>query len=143
MFIYINILPYSHKGRVWNFILEIVFLCVIALNQKVLWWSWSYGSWIYNYAIRCQSPLSCELESWSWRGVFDTTLCDKVCQWLAASQWFSLNTPGFLHQQNWLPWYKWNIVESGVKHHNPNLEPEEFSKYVCFISSSNARPNSQ
>ena len=23
---------------------------------------------------------------------------------------------GFLHQQNWQPWYSWNIVESGVKH---------------------------
>ena len=26
---------------------------------------------------------------------------------------------GFLHQQNWLPQYNWNIVESGVKHHKP------------------------
>ena len=24
----------------------------------------------------------CELESCSWGGVFDTTLCDKVCQWI-------------------------------------------------------------
>ena len=23
------------------------------------------------------------------RGVLDTTLCDKVCQWLAAGRWFS------------------------------------------------------
>ena len=23
----------------------------------------------------------------SWRGVLDTTLCDKVCQWLAAGWW--------------------------------------------------------
>jgi len=27
------------------------------------------------------------------RGVLDTTLCDKVCQWIAAGQWFSLVTP--------------------------------------------------
>ena len=27
------------------------------------------------------------------RGVFDTTLCDKVCQWLATAQWFSPGTP--------------------------------------------------
>jgi hypothetical protein len=27
------------------------------------------------------------------RGVFDTTLCDKVCQWLATGRWFSLGTP--------------------------------------------------
>ena len=25
----------------------------------------------------------------SWQGVLDTTLCDKVCQWLAAGLWFS------------------------------------------------------
>ena len=28
----------------------------------------------------------------SWRSVLDTTLGDKVCQWLAAGQWFSLGT---------------------------------------------------
>jgi hypothetical protein len=28
----------------------------------------------------------------SWRGVLDTALCDKVCQWLAAGRWFSLGT---------------------------------------------------
>ena len=27
------------------------------------------------------------------RGVLDTTLCDKVCQWLAAGLWFSQSTP--------------------------------------------------
>jgi hypothetical protein len=26
------------------------------------------------------------------RGVLDTTLFDKVCQWLAAGRWFSLGT---------------------------------------------------
>ena len=34
---------------------------------------------------------------WVWipfrRGVLDTTLCDKVCQWLAAGRWFSTGTP--------------------------------------------------
>jgi len=29
----------------------------------------------------------------SWRGVLDTTSCDKVCQWLAADRWFSPGTP--------------------------------------------------
>jgi hypothetical protein len=42
---------------------------------------------------QCLSPLSCEIEPHSWRGVLDTTLCDKVCQWLAAGRWFSLGTP--------------------------------------------------
>ena len=27
---------------------------------------------------------------------------------------------GFLHQYIWPPWYSWNIVESGGKHHKPN-----------------------
>ena len=26
-------------------------------------------------------------------GVFDTTLCDQVCQWLVAGRWFSPGTP--------------------------------------------------
>jgi hypothetical protein len=31
---------------------------------------------------------------------------------------------GFIHHLNWLPRYKWNIVESGIKHHNPIPNPE-------------------
>jgi hypothetical protein len=27
------------------------------------------------------------------QGVFDTTVCDKVCQWLAAGRWFSPGIP--------------------------------------------------
>ena len=34
----------------------------------------------------------CELEFRSWRGVLDTTLYDKVCQWLTAGRWFSPGT---------------------------------------------------
>ena len=34
----------------------------------------------------------CKLESRSWRGVLDTTLCNKVCQWLSTGQWFSPGT---------------------------------------------------
>ena len=45
------------------------------------------------------------------RGALDTTLCDKVCQWLATDRWFF---SGFLYQ------YNWNIVECSVKHHKPN-----------------------
>jgi hypothetical protein len=35
---------------------------------------------------------SCKFEPCSWRGVLDTTLCDKVCQWLVTGQWFSPGT---------------------------------------------------
>ena len=35
----------------------------------------------------------CEFELCSWQGVLDTTLCDKVYQWLATGQWFSPGIP--------------------------------------------------
>jgi hypothetical protein len=44
-----------------------------------------YGSWIYNYLCnQCLSPrvrISIRVRC--------TTLCDKVCQWLATGRWFS------------------------------------------------------
>ena len=57
-------------------------------------WSWSYGSWIYNYLCnQCLSPLTlCVWILLRW-GVLNTTLCDKVCQCLAAGQWFYPGTP--------------------------------------------------
>ena len=35
----------------------------------------------------------CEFESHSWPGVPDTTLCGKICQWLATGQWLPPCTP--------------------------------------------------
>jgi len=56
--------------------------------------SWSYGSWIYNYIYnQGLSPLTLWVRTPPRRGVLDTTLCDKVCQWLAAGQLFSPDTP--------------------------------------------------
>ena len=42
-----------------------------------------------SHAITAYHHLTCEFESLSWWGVFDWTFCDKVCQWLAAGQWFT------------------------------------------------------
>jgi hypothetical protein len=40
--------------------------------------------WIYNYLCKkCISPLTLWARTPLRRGVLDTTLCDKVCQWLA------------------------------------------------------------
>ena len=36
---------------------------------------------------------SYEFEFHTWRGVLETTVCDKVCRWLATGRWFS---PGSL-----------------------------------------------
>ena len=55
-------------------------------------WTWSYGSWIYNYLCnQCLSPLKLWVLTRWWRGVLDKTLCDKVCQWLTG-RWFSPST---------------------------------------------------
>jgi hypothetical protein len=61
--------------------------------QPPLWGSsWSDGSWIYNYLCnQCLLPL----RLWVRIPLMArcTTLCDKVCQWLATGRWFSLGTP--------------------------------------------------
>ena len=57
-------------------------------------WSWSYGSLIYNYLCnQCLSLLKLRVQITSRWGVLDTTLCDKICQWLATGRWFSPGTP--------------------------------------------------
>jgi len=82
--------------------------------------SLSYGSWIYNYLCnQYPSPLMLWDRILLRRGVLDTTLCDKVCQWLSCRSVVFSGYYGFLHQYNWSPRYNWNIVESGVKHHQP------------------------
>ena len=55
-------------------------------------WLWSYGSWIYNYLCNhCLSPLMLWVRI-SIRARC-TTLCDKVCQWLATGRWFYPGPP--------------------------------------------------
>ena len=62
-------------------------------NWEGMSWSWSYGSWNYNYLCnQCLSPLKLWVRTPPRRDVLDATLCDKACEWLAGSRWFS---PGF------------------------------------------------
>jgi hypothetical protein len=57
-------------------------------------WSWSYVvGFTTTSAISAYHYWSCEFGPRSCRGVLDTTLCDKVCQWLATGLWFSLGAP--------------------------------------------------
>ena len=61
-------------------------------------WSWLHGCWIYNYLCnQFLSPLMLCVLIPPRRGIFDTTLYYKVCQWLATGQWlarwFSPGTP--------------------------------------------------
>jgi hypothetical protein len=57
-------------------------------------WSWLYGSWIYNYLCnQCLSLLKLWVRIPFMRGVLNTKLCGKICQWLAAGRLFSPGTP--------------------------------------------------
>ena len=85
---------FSSFKRFWSQGLHQCFILTNLLQGSS--WSWSYGSWIYNYLCnQCLSPLTLWVRILLRQGVLDTTLCDKVCQWLAAGLWFSPGTPVF------------------------------------------------
>ena len=78
--------------------LTLLSLYFIWNNRLMFLWSygkrrtWSYGCWIYNYLCnQCLSPLMLWVRI-SIRARC-TTLCDKVCQWLATARWFSPDPP--------------------------------------------------
>ena len=60
--------------------------------------------------LRVQIPLR--------RGVLDATLCDKIWQLLAAGRWFSPVSSNNKTDRHDI--INWSILESGIKHHNPN-----------------------
>jgi hypothetical protein len=67
-FLFLNI--YIHRGR----------------DRMVVWFATTWEISAYYHQ-------SCEFEPRSCWDVLDTTWCDKVCQWLAASRWFSTGAP--------------------------------------------------
>jgi len=77
---------------------------IFAPTVHCMWYNlcillWSYGSWIYNYLCnQCLSPLKLWVRiPHLWRGILDTTLCDKLFSDLRRSMVFS-GYSGFLHQ---------------------------------------------
>jgi hypothetical protein len=87
----ISLLGYYHRGpcRLSTYVIVHAYIQVYRGSS----WSWSYISSIYNYLChQCTSSM----KLWVWiplrRSVVDTTLCDKICQWLATGRWFSLGT---------------------------------------------------
>ena len=89
--------------------------------------------------VRIQSPPTLWVQTPLRRGVLDTTLCDKVCQWLATGWWFPPVTP-VSPPKKWPPRYNWNIVESDVKHHKPNPSSSRVQKqYFLNPSDDNVR----
>ena len=103
-------------------------------NSSVIWTFFVGGFNVLIKLVLCGLfCIQCCLCTWivcrSWWGVLDTTLCTKVCKWLASGRWRS----GFLHQYKWPPRYNRNIVESWNKHHNPNpLNDWQFYYYQEF-----------
>jgi hypothetical protein len=63
----------------------------------IFWYLQTFSSNSYSFTNTCaicaNHHQSCEFEPCSWRGVLDTTLCDKVRQWFATGWWFSLGIP--------------------------------------------------
>ena len=91
---------------------------LVSVHSEGPLWSWSYGSWIYNYLCnQCLSQLTFEPHL--------QTRCIRynIMWW---SLWITCNRSvvfysqyGFLHKLNSPPRYNWNIFESSVKHHKP------------------------
>ena len=87
-------------------------------------WSWSHGSWIYNYLCnQCLSP-RCELKH---RSCEVYSIQHYVIKFVGGFLQYSC----FLHQQNWPPRYNWNIVENGVNHHRTN---QPMCGHLVFIN---------
>ena len=82
--------PDTEENDIIYLLLNLLYQYCLPLLERP---SWSYGRLIYNYLCsQCLSPLTL----WVWtplrRGELDTTLCAKVCQWLAPGLWFSPGT---------------------------------------------------
>ena len=77
-------------AQVLNYLCNRLIICKMAFQigvvVVVLVWSLDLQPLVQSV------PINTNIGS-SWRGVFDTTLCDKVCQWFVKGQWFSLGTP--------------------------------------------------
>ena len=90
MYIHLYSFPWLPRGESWW---PSLFKHSCHYTCKGLSWSWSHGSWIYNYLCnQCLSPLMLWVQIPLRWGVLDTTLCD-ICQRLAADRWFSPGTP--------------------------------------------------
>jgi hypothetical protein len=87
---------YNVQWQLYIHVCNSVFSLWLLLIFQLLLWSTLMGShgrdlivvrytttYAYHHLLLVWIPL----------GVLDTTLCDKVCQWLVAGRWFSPGTP--------------------------------------------------
>ena len=87
-------------------------------------WSWSHGSWIYNYL--CNQCLSIQITKY-------VIKLSVTCERSVVFSRYSC----FLHQKNWSPRYNSNIIESGIKHHTPPPRQEVHCSNRFHIITSN------
>jgi hypothetical protein len=119
-------------NQTWNKVLQKLFQMWFGLYR------FHYVLLLINYRIQllCLSPLKLWLRIPFMTRCTHTTLCDKVCQWLVEGltvvfSWYF----NFLHHQNWLQQYSWNIVDNGVQHNNLNANPIQlFIVYIYYIN---------
>jgi hypothetical protein len=81
----------------WNLLLVTCRFITTLHYIRGLSWSWSYGSWIYNYMCnQCLSPLQLWVRT---PFMMRCTQCNIMWwyyfQWPATGRWFSLYTPVF------------------------------------------------
>ena len=74
----------------------------------------------------------CEFESRSGRGVQHYVIKFVSDLWQVV---VFLRVLRFPPSKNWPPWYNWNIVESGVKHHkiNQSIPNTKQDSYTFFV----------
>ena len=95
-------------------------------------WSWPCGSWIYNcLCIQSLSPLLL------WVRITLMTRCIRYnIMWERSSVTRGRSVvfsgfSGFQHQYSWPIRYSWNILESGIKRHNPNPLCSKYGTLIC------------
>ena len=92
------------------------------LQSQVFHWSpWYYHIHVVVYVDASKLYSTPDPRLWVWISIRArcTTLCNKVYQWLATGRWFSQG-PLVSSTNKTDSWYNWNIVESGIKHHQTN-----------------------
>ena len=129
-----NVMVYIY----WTFMFSLV-----SIKFKASSWSWSYGSWIYNYLCnQCLSPPKL------WVRIALMTIHDDVYSiqhyvikfvsdlWQVCGFLWVLRFPPPIKLTDTI-YCNWNIVESGInKHHNPNPQSNLWfleSSFLCIF----------
>jgi hypothetical protein len=78
-------------------VFRLYFICIVIFSPLFnihISWSNINDFMTFNWILR-HLVYHTQIKLWVWTlwGVLDTTLCNKVCQWIVAGQWFSPKTP--------------------------------------------------